>query len=568
MHLTNKRNEIQKIKRLRIVFLISLGVLFILGIILTGKKLLLNNTIQEAALLNPPVKPSGWVEETGKWYYYDEESGEKKSGWSTIDGERYYFDPVSQERVSGITELSAQKWYYFDENGQLQKNCIIDNYIINGYGIITDRLLTEEENLARLEELQSGIDSFSSQYGAEGVSIALIENGKVTDTFVYGNAQKASTATTKIVTPMTPDTKIRIASISKVISSMVGLKMMENGMVDLDASIGDYWGFPVCNPAYPEHTISLRSIYTHSSSIADLDSYKGIEDKLRRNVVFRNTEPLHPSSCSYCNFAFAVSGATLEKAGGKIIDDLADETFFNDLGIDAAFASGRIEDKTLLAELYYTDSSVSRSLNSLSNYTGSNTPGENGNMVVGGLCISAADLAKLICILANDGVYEDKRYLESETIELMETPFCQTDYHGVEVTQCMPLKYNTDIYGEDSLYFHTGSAYGVYSLFTYNPETKNGVVVITTGALGTLDEYGVYAVCGDISELLYSSLKKDWKLEPLFLEPDSSEDNTEETGTTENILITEDISPNNSTQKQSCEQDMTEDEVSITENHN
>ena len=539
MRISNKRKQIQKIKRLRIVLLVSFGILFILGILLVSTKLLSGNTAQETALLTPFIKPSGWVEESGKWYYYDEESGEKKSGWSTIEGERYYFDPVSHERVTGITELSSEKWYYFDENGKLQKNCIIDNYIIDDYGIITDRLLTEEEKQARLEELQAGIDSFSSGYGADGVSVALIENGQVTDTFVYGYAQKNST-------PMTPDTKIRIASISKVISSMVGFKMMENGIVDLDASIGDYWGFPVRNSAYPEHTISLRSIYTHTSSIADLDSYKGIEDKLRRNVVFRNTEPLHPSSCSYCNFAFAVSGATLEKAGGKIIDDLADETFFNDLGIDASFTSGRIEDKTLLAELYYADGSISRSLNSLSNYTGSNTPGENGTSVVGGLCISAKDLAKLICILANDGIYEDKRYLEADTVALMEEPFCQTDYHGIEVTQCMPLKYNTNIYGEDSLYFHTGSAYGVYSLFTYNPDTKNGAVVITTGASGAQDDYGIYAVCGDISELLYSSLKKDWKLGPLFLEPNSSE---EETGLSDNNLITEDVSLNSLTEE-------------------
>lgn len=540
MHIRNRRENIRTIKRLRIVFIISLGILLLLGIIWLGIKLFSPDITLDTALLDSHTTLSGWAEENGTWYYYDEESGEKKSGWATIDGNRYYFDPVSFERVSGITELAAEKWYYFDENGILQKNCIIDNYIIDEYGIITDRLLTEEENLARLEELQSEIDSYASQYGAEGVSVAFIENGQVTDTFVSGHAQKASTSTTKTATPMTPDTKIRIASISKVISSMVGFKMMENGIVDLDASIGDYWGFPVYNSAYPEHTISLRSIYTHTSSIADLDSYQGIENKLRRNVVFRNTEPLHPSSCSYCNFAFAVSGATLEKAGGKIIDDLADETFFNDLGIDASFASGRIHDKTLLAELYYADGSVSRSLNSLSNYTGSDTPGENGTFVVGGLCISAKDLAKLICILANDGVYEDKRYLEADTVALMEAPFCQTDYHGVEVTQCMPLKYNTNIYGEDSLYFHTGSAYGVYSLFTYNPDSKNGVVVITTGASGAQDEYGIYAVCGDISELLYSSLKKDWKLGPLFLEPDPLEETI-----SQNNLVTEQVSQNN-----------------------
>ena len=32
-----------------------------------------------------------------------------------------------------------------------------------------------------------------------------------------------------------------------------------------------------------------------------------------------------------------------------------------------------------------------------------------------------------------------------------------------------------------------------------------GVVVLTTGASGTKDAYGIYAVCGEISQLLYQS---------------------------------------------------------------
>lgn len=500
----NPTNESKKSKRLTIVLVVSLGILLILGIIMVAGRTYMTPTAQVANIILPEEKLFGWVEEEGKWYFYDETTGEKKSGWLMDQGEQYYLDPTTKERVSGLVQITNEKWYYFDEDGKLYKDCVVNNYIVNKFGYVVDRFLNEEEEQNRLQELQTGIDDLASKYGADGVSVALISEGQVTDAFAYGYAQKN-------VTPMTTDTKIRIASISKVISSMIGFKMMEDGLVDLDASIGDYWGFPIANSAYPDHTISLRSIYTHTSSIADLSAYQQIEEKLRQNAVFRNTQPLHPGSCSYCNFAFAVSGATLEKAGNKIIDDLADEAFFNDLGIDAAFASGRLGDKSLMAELYYADGSIARSLSTLNNDSGTQIPGKNGSYVVGGLCISAKDLAKLVCILANDGVYEDKRYLEEESIELMETPFCQTDYHGVEVTQCMPLKYNTDIYGQKSLYFHTGSAYGVYALMTYNPATKDGVVVVTTGASGAQDEYGIYALCGDISEMLYSSLEKDWK---------------------------------------------------------
>ena len=34
---------------------------------------------------------------------------------------------------------------------------------------------------------------------------------------------------------------------------------------------------------------------------------------------------------------------------------------------------------------------------------------------------------------------------------------------------------------------------------SYDPETRDGVVVLTSGASGVKDESGIYAVCGEIS---------------------------------------------------------------------
>lgn len=443
---------------------------------------------------------SGFVEEGGHTYYYDPDTHQKHSGWLTLEDQRYYFSPETNAMVTGLLKLSDKEWFYFDQDGRMYRDCMIDSYVIHKSGLIVEKGMSSEKRQLHQEQLQQAVDSISSAYGADGVSVAVIENGKVTDTFQYGHAVKP-------YGPMIADTKIRIASISKVVLSMVGFSMRDLGIVSLENSIGDYWGFDIKNPAYPNHTISLSNIFTHTSSISDLGSYQGIEDKLRRNIVFRNTQPSHPASCSYCNFAFAVAGATLEKAGGKIIDDLADEAFFNQLGIDASFISGKLDDTTLLAQLYYADGSTGRDYDYLASYKGSSKPGENGTSVVGSLCISAQDMAKLVCILANNGAYDGIRYLSPRSVKEMETPYCETDYHGVKVMQCKPLKYNTNIYGEDELYFHTGSAYGVYSLFTYNPETRNGVVVITTGASGATDQYGIYAICGDISNAIYSALR-------------------------------------------------------------
>ncbi|MBP3542604.1 MAG: beta-lactamase family protein, partial [Lachnospiraceae bacterium] len=286
------------------------------------------------------------------------------------------------------------------------------------------------------------------------------------------------------------------------------LRLAEQNIVNLDESISAYWGFPIANPNYPDKLITLRSILTHTSSIADLE-VKNVEYKLRNNVVFRNVEPSSASAWSYCNFAFGVAGATLEKAAGKSIFEISKENFFEPMNIDVAFAPGRLQNKEQLASLYYAGGSLARSKEEMYYYMGSDIPSNNAAYMMGGVCTSAQDLAKLISILINDGVYQGERYLSEESVVAMETRYCDGSQHGVKFEQCMPLDYTSNIYGEDGLYFHTGSAYGVYALISYNPNNKNGVVVITTGASGVCDGHGIYAVCGEIAEFLYNEGRKN-----------------------------------------------------------
>ena len=46
----------------------------------------------------------------------------------------------------------------------------------------------------------------------------------------------------------------------------------------------------------------------------------------------------------------------------------------------------------------------------------------------------------------------------------------------------------------------------VYNL-GYDPDTGDGVVVLTMGADGGKDAYGIYAVCGEISRAVYNAIR-------------------------------------------------------------
>ena len=354
---------------------------------------------------------------------------------------------------------------------------------------------------AKHDELQSYVDAVAEKYGAMGVQVAVIEGGHVTDSFAYGWATRKSD-------PMTADHKMRIASISKVVLGMTAMRMRQDGLVDLDTPIGEYWGETFRNPSYPDKPINLRGILTHTSSIVMLDAssaYRGssVRERQRGSGGYSRTTPGSIYSWGYNNYAFCVLGLTLELAGEKTIDQLLHTYFFDTLGIDASFYGGDIKDTGKLTTLYGHGGGVERSIETQKGFH-AGAPGSSGSTFAGGLIISANDLAKLVAVLANDGRYEGVRLMSEDAVAQMEQRSDITVSDGFY--QAMPLRYRTDIYGRDGLYFHTGSAYGVYNCVSYDPETGDGVVVLTTGASAAKDGYGIYAVCGSIFEQVYEAI--------------------------------------------------------------
>ena len=211
------------------------------------------------------------------------------------------------------------------------------------------------------------------------------------------------------------------------------------------------------------------------------------------------------ASWSYNNYAFGVLGQTIELASGMCMDDLLRRDLFDVMGIDGAFAAGDLEDSSQLVTLVYHGGGVARSVSTQRSLHAPDTPGASGSYFFGGLNISVSDLAKIDALLANDGNYEGLQLVEPETVELMETidPTQLSDgtYQG------LPLRCQRDIYGRGTLYYHTGSAYGVYNCMSYDPDTGDGVVVLTVGASGAKDERGIYAICGEISQYVYTAIR-------------------------------------------------------------
>jgi CubicO group peptidase (beta-lactamase class C family) len=69
-----------------------------------------------------------------------------------------------------------------------------------------------------------------------------------------------------------PDTLFDVASVSKSVAVLPVLQLIEEGKIRLDDDINRYLPFPVRNPRYPDHPITVRMVLTHTSGIADSES--------------------------------------------------------------------------------------------------------------------------------------------------------------------------------------------------------------------------------------------------------------------------------------------------------
>jgi|GEM_PF-3759605 CubicO group peptidase (beta-lactamase class C family) len=390
------------------------------------------------------------------------------------------------------------------------------NYIVlyfvtgsNGNTVMLRRVLEIYERgelfLYEGEIARTVVQASADRYHTMGISVAVIENGRVVDTIANGYAVYKTRE-------MTVDTKIRIASISKIVVSLAAAKLMDEGMIDPHEDISTYWGANIRNPRFPHTPITIRDILCHTSSLRsnDEDYRLGVDRTLRQltaGQVFLYCEPGLVSSYMYNNYAFGVLGVTLELVCGEVLDDYLRKNIFEEIGIEASFSTATLK-KEELASLYNADWQCTRSVDYISTrpiYT------ELGYYIwyyAGNLTVSAGDLAKLVTVLINDGKYEDRQILSPESVAWLEEPqFTTEDEIGLEFDQCCPLRYRRGMYGREDLYYHSGAAFGVFSLICYDPVSRDGVVVITTGATTGYDEYGVTSVCGDIADTILRSLE-------------------------------------------------------------
>jgi len=142
------------------------------------------------------------------------------------------------------------------------------------------------------------------------------------------------------------DDPVRIASISKLVTTLGVMRMVDKGQLDLDRDVSDYLGWPLRNPAFPDRPITLRLLLSHRSSLIDggelyiVPLGTTLRERLADPRVWDDNHAPGSGWFHYTNLNFPVVASVMERVSGERFDRLMHRLVLKPLRLDACFNWG------------------------------------------------------------------------------------------------------------------------------------------------------------------------------------------------------------------------------------
>jgi CubicO group peptidase (beta-lactamase class C family) len=346
----------------------------------------------------------------------------------------------------------------------------------------------------------------------------------------------ADVATGRAMTEASP---ARIASISKLVTAIGFMTLVEAGKVGLDDDVSDILGWPLRHPRFPRTAITPRRLMSHTSGLRNGPSYPVVFGRplsaalTPGGVQWDDGAWFGPAAeapgdwFAYADVNYAVVAQLIERLSGRRFDQFMAACVLRPLGLKGGFnwsgVSQAVRDQRAvlyrkapsddgpwdatgpwIAQLDQTlppapQAAVRAGAEAAGRSLDSYVPGENGFVFApqGGLRASIEDLNAIGRLLARRGA----PILKPETFATMTTPTWRFDparpngegYGGLIRAYGLGVQTLTGTQGRDNPFDgcegwigHAGDAYGLTSGLWVAPNTRHGLAYLLTGQAAPL----------------------------------------------------------------------------------
>ena len=319
-----------------------------------------------------------------------------------------------------------------------------------------------------------------------GASLAIVEGDRIVHLRGFGRARPGGEGPT-------PQTPFFIGSLTKSITALAVMQLVEAGKVDLDAPVQcDLPWFRVADPQASAQ-MTVRHLLNQTSGLpvsagslvlADLDNRPdATERQVRALSTFELKYPVG-SKCQYCNLNYNILGLIVETASGDLYADYIQNHIFNPLEMNHSYTSKAAAQQNGLAMGHRHWFSFP--------FPAPDLPIPRGSLAAGQLISCAEDMAHYLIAHLSGGRYGEVQILSQAGMDEMHRGVMEIKMGDRSGGFYGMGWFDIDL-GRTKTYHHSGNVPDFSAFTAIVPEQKKGVALLLNA-----DPYGLPMITEEV----------------------------------------------------------------------
>jgi CubicO group peptidase (beta-lactamase class C family) len=376
-------------------------------------------------------------------------------------------------------------------------------------GFVFTLALPASANDDPLAGLDSALEAAREQWRAPGFAVAIVKDDRVVYQRGFGTKHLGRND------PVDEHTVFTLASTTKAFTATAVGLLVEDGKLQWDDRVVKHIPeFRVADP-YVTREVTIRDLLVHRTGVESMDILwlRGFDTRtsLERLQYAKQATSLR-STWAYNNVMYNVAAEVVARVSGVTFQEFVTRRILAPLGMsDSLFTGPELSKRTNVAGAHQIEKGVARETEP---YLSPDPLG------AAGVQSSAADMAKWLRMLLNQGSFEGKAIVKSATIaETLKPQMLLATIGYPAARQAQPNFYAYGLgwflqdYKGRLLAMHTGSLYGSNAIAALVPEERLGLVMLVNA--GTVDFR--HAFMYDVIDRFLGSRDQDWNADLLKL---------------------------------------------------
>lgn len=318
-------------------------------------------------------------------------------------------------------------------------------WVLNNEMWKLSEVLSYDHQDPNTEDSKNDIESLLKDNHVPAVGIGIIESGKLTKVEVYGTLDKLNAAPSNTI--------FKVASLTKPIVALTTLKLIDEGLLDLNEPLYKYWIDPDIKNDKRHKQLTPKLILTHRTGFPNWRY--GTES----NKLTFQSDP--GTNYQYSGEGFEYLRKGIENKLGKSIEKLVEEVLFDPLEMSNTHFWWNSEmDESRYAHNF---NAKGEKLENQRYYEAN---------AAANLLTTVEDYGKFLEYVINGGGLSENLYqdMKKQHVKLRENDFFGL---GWEIL--------TDFSNDEFALMHTGKDPGVSTLAIWFPKSKNGYLIFLNG---------------------------------------------------------------------------------------